>query len=407
MLDESAMKILIVTPTTPPNPGKDDAGVYRRLNMIADALATIGDVEVLHYAGRKWFDSGNLASKLGASSKTTVVPMRDVPPRWLRAIYALIRPRLFFSLSGRTQVAAVEACLDRQPDLIFVHRLAAMAPFFRVRSKVPPILFDLDDVEHWVRLRAAFNSSSWLLKIIRFSQVPAIFFAERRAAKLASKTFICSEKDRRYLIKIGMGERVAVVPNAIRMPPAPAFCSDPTILFLGTYIYYPNVEAAHRLASRIWPLVLTKVPNAKLIIAGMSPQNIPAFHLNPDRTEFTGFVEDLDALYARSRLICCPLINGGGTRLKLIEAASLAKPIVSTAIGSEGLSYEDESEILIRNDDEDIAEACVRLLLDDTLCVQLGNAARKKTQSLYEISNVQKKIQFEIEDIAKTTRRKS
>lgn len=397
------MKILIVTPTAPPNPGKDDAGIYRRLNMFAEALATVGDVEVLHYAARSWSGWNNSAifasSKLKASSKTTVVPMRDAPPRWLRAIYALMRPRLFFSLSGRAQVTAVETCLDRGPDLVFVHRLAAMAPFFRARRKLPPILFDLDDVEHWVRLRAALNSSFWLLTIFRLLHVPAIFVAEWCATKMAAKTFICSEDDRRYLSKIGMGARAVVVPNAIRMPSVPAFYSDPTILFLGTYIYHPNVEAAQRLVSRIWPLIFRRIPTAKLIIAGSFPQNIPAFRSNPDRTEFTGFVEDLEALYARSRVICCPLLNGGGTRVKLIEAASLAKPMVSTTIGSEGLSFVNESEILIRDSDQDIADACVRLLQDQALCIQLGETARKKVQSLYEIGAVKQAIAREISGV--------
>lgn len=400
------MRILIITPKNPLTPGKEFSGPYRRLHMFVSAFATISDtLDILYFASNTGselnsnpqFIDESQSAYWGAHINLTMVPMRKPPSRFGLAIFSLFYPEYFFPLIGHQQVAALEACLDRKPDLIFVHRLASMAPIFRLHRKLPPLLFDLDDVEHWTKIRWALASPSLLHKVKRLLLVPAILFAERRAAKASARTFVCSQEDRRYLMRLGVGRGVVVMPNAVSFSPSPQqVLAEKTILFLGTYIYPPNVEAAQRLISRIWPLVQRQIPTARLIIAGNSPESIPAFCSSPAGVEFTGFVDDLDALYSRSRLICCPLSNGGGTRIKLIEAASRKKPIISTTIGAEGLSFDDGIEILIRDDDEKIAEACIHLLKDDTLCAHLGDAARRKAQFLYNLSSVKAQIVAEV-----------
>lgn len=124
-------------------------------------------------------------------------------------------------------------------------------------------------------------------------------------------------------------------------------------MLIGAYHHRPSVEAAERLITAIWPLIRSRVAEARLIIAGSSPGLISAFHSRPSDVEFAGPVEDLDALYRRSRVACCPISNGGGTRVKLIEAAAHARPMVSTSIGAEGLSFRDGSDFLIREGGQD------------------------------------------------------
>ena len=75
---------------------------------------------------------------------------------------------------------------------------------------------------------------------------------------------------------------------------------------------------------------------------------------------------------------------GSGTRLKLIEAAGYARPMVSTRIGAEGLAFRDGAEILLRETDEAIAGACVELLRDDGACLRLGAQAREAMGRLYD-----------------------
>lgn len=134
------------------------------------------------------------------------------------------------------------------------------------------------------------------------------------------------------------------------------------------------------------------MPEARLLIAGPNPELIPEFALNPANVEFTGFVESLHSLYKRSRVACCPILAGGGTRIKIIEAAAYAKPIVATTIGAEGLDFVNGQEIFLRDNAAGFAEACVKLLRDEELGKKLGLAARIKVASLYDKNVIVQKI---------------
>jgi hypothetical protein len=138
-------------------------------------------------------------------------------------------------------------------------------------------------------------------------------------------------------------------PNAL---PIPAIVenakTDESILFLRTYGYLPNGDAAERLISRIWPEIVKRNPQAGPMIAGKRPNLILSLGLKPLGVEFTGFNA---AVSARSDC-CCPVTIGGGTRIKFLEAAGYARPIVSTAIGAEGLARAANEEILIRDTDD-------------------------------------------------------
>jgi glycosyltransferase involved in cell wall biosynthesis len=372
--------------------------------LFVGAIAELCDtIEILHFVHPDYFartDPKSIAAAQrdfwGAAVNIEFVPTnaRKRHPLELGLAPLLLKYRWDFSpYIGQTQIAGLKARISSGPDFIFVHRLQLMNSISQVDRKLPPVFFDLDDVEHRVKSRAALMSPSWRKKATNFIQVPAIMAAEARATRLAKRTFVCSEYDRLQLRMLGMGSNVTVVPNAVDIPRRdPALPLDRTILFLGYYEYPPNIEAAERLISRIWPLIRQQVESARLIIAGNLPERVPAYHLRPANVEFTGFVDDLEALYARSRVICCPITNGGGTRVKLIEAAAHAKPIVATAIGAEGLSFENKHEILICNTDSEIAETCSRLLTDDAMCLRLGKNAYHKACSHYEPGSIKRNI---------------
>jgi glycosyltransferase involved in cell wall biosynthesis len=400
------MRALVVTPFPPPGPS-DVQSTFRRLGIFVAALGAIADdVEVLHFLppghpafaiDRRKLNEAQTA-RWGTSVTVTLARARPVGRSIPRLALALLRASAhpaYSAFAGRPQAAAFGACLDQRPDVIFVHRLMGMGPLLRTHRPLPPILFDLDDVDHWVKIRAALGTRSWLAKSLRLLQAPAIIALERRAIRLAARTFVCSETDRNYLQRWGL-KGVVTIPNAVSIPAQPLpVVAQKTIMLIGAYHYGPNVEAAQRLITAIWPLVRTRVPQAKLIIAGGAPELVPAFRSRPPGVEFTGIVDDLEALYRRSRVVCSPLSNGGGTRVKLIEAAAHAKPMVSTAIGAEGLSFSNGTDILIRDDDCGIADACVRLLEDNAWCATLGLAAYRVARAAYDRDAVQKLIMAE------------
>ncbi len=286
-------------------------------------------------------------------------------------------------------MARVAESLAKRPDLVFVSRLLAMGPLMRSGIKPARLFFDLDDIEHRKLIRDTREAPRGPGKLVSPAHVLQLMLAERSAARIADATFVCSEEDRQYLGRIGMSRGVAVVPNGLPVPPNPAPpCPNPTILFLGTYSFGPNCAAAHRLVTRIFPLIRQQVPEARLIVAGGFPERIASFRSAPPGVTFTGFVPDLDKLYADSRVVAGPITVGTGTRLKLIEAASYGRPMVSTRLGAEGLAFEDGREIMLCDDDEGFAAACVTLLRDDAACARLGAAARARMKASYAAESI-------------------
>lgn len=400
------MKSLVISKVSPLPLPDATYGTRRRLELFLSAMCSLSDeIEVAYFARDEEIAAvGPLAPHEAVLSASWGLPVRlsPVPTRrraktaWTYygagALSAWEQPD-FYEAAGPEQAAEVAQCLARDPDLVLVSRMFAMGSLARSGVRPSRLFFDLDDIEHKARLRATLDPPMRPGKLLYAMHIPSMLLAERRAANMAEVTFVCSEPDQRYLQRLGIGRKVEVVPNGLPIPPEPAPPAlNPTVLYLGTYGYTPNCEAADRLVMRIWPLIRERMPEARLLIAGKGPERIASFKSAPPGVTFTGFVEDLDQLYAESRVIACPITVGGGTRIKLVEAASYGRPMVSTRVGAEGLDFEADREILLRDDDAGFAEACVGLLRDQAACARLGEAARAKMKARYGAAEISARI---------------
>lgn len=389
---------------------------YKRLGMFVRTIQRMGgSIEFLHLIPEKFMPSPEVGDALvrdasefwGFPVELSVAPIGPRPEalweHYGAGIFSVFNQPDFRPFSGKRQVDAVEACLSRAPDLIYVQYLSAMCPLLRCGQPLPPTFFDLDSIDHMMRLRSAFHPPLWPGKLAYAAHVPAIFAAERSAAARAQATCVCSELDRRHLRRLGIRSNIVVVPNAVPVRPrVEALPPEKTVMFIGVHDYPPNADAVERLVKRVWPAIRQRVPDARLLIAGRGGEHLPIFQQSAPGVEFLGFVPDLDALYARSRVVCCPLSVGAGTRTKLVEAAAYGKPMVSTRLGAEGLEFVPEEEILLRDDDAAFADACVRLLEDDGLCDRLGSAARARMVSLYDMSKIEAHIADLMRDVLRS-----
>jgi glycosyltransferase involved in cell wall biosynthesis len=401
------MRAVIVTILPPPDPARDRHGIYRRLGMFLNGVNRVcEEIEIVHFARP---EEAALLARMSAESSAfwgTPVTVRLAPlnlrgRHWWQAgsvAVSLRHRRDFRPYLGSDQTKALGRILGASPALVFAHRLPAMTALLRLRRIRSPIFFDLDDIEHRVKLRAAQTASSPLVKMHNLVEVPALLQAEHRSIARAARTFVCSALDRAILSELNFDvSRTIVAPNAIEVAERrPGLLRSKSILFLGNYGYAPNAEGAERLITRIWPRIRASTDSARLIIAGDHPEHIPSFAHQPRDVEFTGFVDDLETLYARTRIVCCPICNGGGTRVKVIEAAGYGKPIVATPMAVEGLEFNHASDILVHDDDNELALACARLLQDDALADALAAAAHRKARSLYSLANLPELIEHEL-----------
>ena len=400
------MKILFVSTNFPTDVKTSVHGLFKRMAMFINALNGLGDMDCLFYVPRD-FDCSEasirqheteLCKHWGVEIRLFLAH-RALPKNWPITLTYLRRARSIYSqlpyslAAGPEQVAYFNRCLTRRPDLIFAHRLPAMCTVMRSKHPTPPAFLDLDDVEHVSFLRAIRQSSRWLSTSLQYLLFPALLWGERRAIRRARRTFVCSEIDVRYLSERWRLPGVAAIPNAAAFPPEQRLTQDPTLLFLGTYNYGPNIVGANHLIADIWPSILSAVPEARLVIAGQYPERIPMHAKRPPGVVFPGFVDNLNELYAKTRIVCCPILSGGGTRVKLVEAAAFGKPIVSTHLGAEGLELEPEKAIMLRDQPREFAEACVALLRDGARAQTIGAEARKTAANLYDLTTTVQRIQ--------------
>jgi glycosyltransferase involved in cell wall biosynthesis len=404
------MRVLVVSESFSRDFSRAAWGTFQRMEMFIQAIKELAALDILFF----------VPSDVDCSRSTVSSLEKTLADRWCAAIRLFLCPRreseshaskwelygrgiLNFSkqsnclaTSGPQQIRALENYLQNKPDMVFAHRFASMIPLLLTRKALPRICFDLDDIEHTALLRAINQEPNWRDKLLYYAGLPALCWGEYRAIRLASLTFVCSDLDRDYLRTWWRLPGVFTVPNAVHAVELQKVAAESTVLFLGALNYKPNAEAARFLLKEIWPRVYREMPGARLIIAGNNPENIQGLHERIPRVEFTGFVSDLRGLYARSRVVCAPILSGAGTRVKIIEAAMYGKPTVATRIGAEGLEFRDGHELLLRDDPRSFANACVELLANDSLCERLGLAAHEAAVRYYSRPKIEALIRAHI-----------
>lgn len=162
-----------------------------------------------------------------------------------------------------------------------------------------------------------------------------------------------------------------------------------SLVFTGSMDWLPNDDGMRFFIEAIYPLIKRKIPNVSLTIVGRNPlPNLFAFGERDASIRITGRVEDVRPFMDEASVYIVPLRIGGGTRLKIFEAMAMAKPIVSTSVGAEGLPVRDEAELLLADTPEEFSAAVVRLLEDEELANRIGANGCRLVREKYSWTRV-------------------
>lgn len=155
------------------------------------------------------------------------------------------------------------------------------------------------------------------------------------------------------------------------------------LVFVGSMDWMPNADAVLWFCKEILPAIRQAVPDLQFHIVGKNPPAEIRQLADPGRIHVTGFVEDVRDYFAKAAVFVVPLRVGGGMRVKLLQAMAMARPVVSTSIGAEGIRVEDGQDLLLADTAPEFATCVVRLLRDQSLRERLGQNARRLVEEHY------------------------
>ncbi|HEX2058043.1 MAG TPA: glycosyltransferase [Actinomycetota bacterium] len=148
------------------------------------------------------------------------------------------------------------------------------------------------------------------------------------------------------------------------------------VAFAANFAYQPNVDAAVYLCNEIWPRVVRRFPHARLLLVGNAPpQEVRRLARRPN-VVVTGRVQSIDPFLDRASIVVCPLRIGGGIKVKMLEAMSRGKAIVTTSVGAQGLAHLAGRAFLVEDHPGGFAHAVAGLLADEGARRALERGAR-------------------------------
>jgi glycosyltransferase involved in cell wall biosynthesis len=304
------------------------------------------------------------------------------------------RPTLAgFSADDAVQSLSEWADIDRY-DVIHIERLylaKIVAAWTTVSMQHARLLIDCDedDARAYRRMAALSHgqeSAHWAV-----AEADAFVTLARELLPRFAVTFVATHSERQSLARAA--RRIEVIPNlanpnlARRVPRLRQMQRrhPRTVLFVGTMGYAPNADGARWFISRVWPRLRRAFASPlRLLIVGHNPSPSLRRLSRSGEIVVTGTVRDVDVFYRQADLAVIPIRAGGGSRVKLLEAAAFGVPIVSTRLGAEGLAFRPGLELLIADDAGKFARACAAVLRRHTLAQSLVRRAWLRLRRDYD-----------------------
>jgi polysaccharide biosynthesis protein PslH len=367
-------------------------------------------------------------------------PHRPVATAWHATRWGLAgRPLAAFPFIHAAMIAKLRAIIAAGDTDIIQIEHSWLAPYveYLPRSFRGRTVLDLHNIgerqyQSMTRMKVSVGraASFWLKRGLMHGW-------EARYAARFDQVMAVSEVDAAWLRRANHQLRVTVIENGVdtgQLRPLGPPLTAPTLLFVGTMGYLPNVDAVLHLHDVILPLIRREYPQVKLLVVGRAPRPeivrlsatpetgasdplspwerarlrvFGAAHVaktltpplsqgergqDQDQVIVTGEVADVTPYYEQAQVCVVPLRAGGGTRLKILEAMALGRPVVSSSLGCEGLAVTHDEHLLIAEAPDDFAAAVVRLLRDPSLWHRLTQNARRLVETRYDWAMIGDKL---------------
>jgi glycosyltransferase involved in cell wall biosynthesis len=363
--------------------------MYHTLRMLAEEF----DITALCFFRRRERDTPEkVRSAVQALSRfgrmeAFPIPQEHFRGRWvwdhLRSV-TTGRPYTWYTYDAEPVARRIEE-LRQEMEFDLAHIDSLDLAVYLPHLEGLPVVCTHHNVESALLARRGEGEAGLLVAPYFAHQARLLRALESTACEQVTLNIAVSEGDAAVLQRQAPAAEVAVVPNGVDT----GFFAPVTngqeegVLGIGGLNWGPNREALDHLCAEILPTLRRTLPGASVRWVGRaSPTEIATFGTRHGIV-LTGYVNDVRPYFAHAACVIAPLLAGGGTRLKILDAWAMGKAVVSTTIGCEGLDAVDGENILIRDDPTAFATAVTRVLQDRALRTRLGAAARRTVESRY------------------------
>lgn len=215
----------------------------------------------------------------------------------------------------------------------------------------------------------------------------------------------CSDNDSNTTRQLAPNASAITAPNGVDTgyfftEPDAEESEEPVLLLTAGFGYAPNFQGLQWFLQHVYPLIRSQRPDVKFLFAGSSAR-AAAERLGPlpDGVEFNSDPQDIRPSFRRALVYVVPLLAGGGTRLKILEAMAMNLPVVSTRIGADGVAYEHDRHLLLADSPADFAAAAIRLLDSTELRDRLRRNGRELVSAGFEWDAIRAKAAAEIREL--------
>lgn len=390
------MKILFLSPWFPFPPTN---GSELRINALVRGLAARHDVTLISFQ-RRAVDPEGLVAAREMLAAVHLVPWREFDSRSRRARlgYLSARPRSVVDAHSAEMAGLISREVETGKYDVIVASQLPMAMYWLNFQGVPAIF---EEVELGIYKAAVSDSGSINALLRRRLMWAKLRIYIRGLLPHFAAVTVVSERERMILKEVApVYAPVNVVPNGVDLAnyvSRTAIREPHTLIFAGAFTYDVNYEAMVWFTGHVFPLVRREFPTTRLVITGdHAGKPLPS----TENVTLTGYIDDVRAAVSGAAVSVAPILQGGGTRLKILEAMALGTPVVSTTKGAEGLDVADGRDILLADTPESFAAAVLRLLRDAELRQNLVNNACDLVRRQYDWNSIVPEFVELVESVA-------
>lgn len=358
-------------------------GSKLRVYHLLAGLAAHHEVTLLSFADEAGLDWAPPELSSFCKIAQVVAWQPFVPDSWrARLGFFTLTPRsVVYSYSPQMAHAIAQTVAQQPYDLIIASQLVT-AGYVRHFGPTPALF---EEVELGV-LVEPYRQATTLRSRLRHGLT---WFKHRRYVNQVLRRFrgctVTSIREQQLVSAAVPGyQPIEVIPNCVNLAGYGAMQRQPalnTLIFTGSFRYFANHEAMVWFLREVFPQVQAQNPDITLTITGdHANQPLPA----AQNVQLTGVVPDVRPLIAEAWCSIVPILSGGGTRVKILEAMALGTPVVTTTKGVEGIDAQDGVHLLIADTPQAFAAAILRLCCEPGLRQRLTAQAHQLVRTKYD-----------------------